>query len=148
MSLPAKLTNVFLSELKAFCDSREDESFYDEFKVFACISETTIKKIKAPSKPREKKSLSVEERCVALKKDSTQCNGKKSIKEPHPEFCSIHKRSAAYGIVPEGQESALDNEIPENSEIEMEVTEVVTPKKSKSKKPKKEIEVVDSDDFA
>lgn len=56
---------------------------------------------------RVTKKIPQDERCVAMKKDKTQCNGKKSVKEgKNQELCTIHNNSGAnYGLINEASSS-------------------------------------------
>lgn len=64
------------------------------------MNNAASKEIKAPktaktTKPRVQKELAEEERCIATKKDLTQCKGKKLSTGSNPELCSLHNNAIA-----------------------------------------------------
>ena len=57
---------------------------------------------KKTKKPRQRKELLNEERCLALKKDGNRCNSKKHDKGENPNICNLHNIGGAkFGLFEE-----------------------------------------------
>ena len=111
-----KVNQVIISEMRAFFDHVSEkypdisdiispEEFQEELKVFLdkapkISDKTPGKKVTKEKKKREVKEIPEDERCLALKKDTTQCNGKRYPNGEDPELCTLHNRSGTtYGRI-------------------------------------------------
>lgn len=100
-------SETLFEELKKYLDTESENTTIVPIKE----KEVKLKEVKEKKK-RVQKELLPEERCDALKKDSTRCNGKKSLNSTDATMCSLHNRSGAkYGRyladdIPDGQEAS------------------------------------------
>jgi len=153
MTFNNDINKVFLDTFRDFSNDyasknpeTEQAKLYEAFKIYINIEEPVTKK--KETKPRTKKVLDIEERCVAKTKIGEQCKGSRKKDGVESELCTLHNRiGVSFGrvindFVEDGQEvnSDLDQEKkPDVEELQQEIKQIkINEKKDKSKKISKE----------
>jgi hypothetical protein len=128
---------IIISELKYVLseipeDQRTVETLIDKFSEY--IGGDASKKVKKPTKAKEPVLANV--RCLALKKDLSQCNGKRNKKDnSEAVICALHQRiGAKYGQVEDSSESSESEDSPVSVPLEEFTPEPVAVKKPTVKK--------------
>jgi len=102
------INNIIISELRLVLSSipeneRTVEALIKKFSVHLNVDEETTSQPSSSKsnkkKPRQKKIIVAENRCIALKKDQTQCNGKRSPNNDK-DLCPLHMRvGSKFGVI-------------------------------------------------
>lgn len=69
------------------------QNMYRPSQMINSNKEINQKKVSKPKIKRVQKELIEEERCIATKKDNTQCKGKKLASGSNPQLCSLHNNA-------------------------------------------------------
>lgn len=133
------IQNVFINEYinyinKIFINKKVDNmsqtELIDEFRKLVIISDNNVVLTPKIKKTYNKKEISDEDRCMALKKDTTRCKSKKQANGANPILCILHNKNGTnYGfyihkedtVVNENKKIKTQNKVPiENLNKELE----------------------------